>query len=449
MMRKLIALLLVLITGISVTACGGNSKNNQASGKSTQTTLKMWYWGEQEAPGMKSFVDKAVAAYEVKNPSIKIDAVLQESDTLYSAFRTAAAAKQGPDIQYFWGGTQALEDVWLGNVAPLSDYWSKAEINNLPEAQRAETYWDGKQWCMPFYQYGSIWGYNKKLFTKAGLDPNNPPRTWEEFMNACEALKKAGITPIGAGLKDGYFGGWIISLMGQQNMNTKQDLVDLIKGTDNKSYTDPENYDWLVKLKDMKNKGYFNSDIMSLDLYQGQQLFDSGSVAMTVDAEPYLAQLERKQGVDTIGVMTTPTFGTGKMANSVGIPSQVLAITSFSKNKEEAAKFLLFLHTDDMMKLMYKESGAVTPDKRFNDEWLNTEVDKKVIAWSKEAPDFWYQYYYPFSFESSGVDPVVQELFAENVAPKQMANELQDALNKWKSQNPQEFAAFEKWKVLE
>ena len=449
MIRKLLALLLVLMTTISFTACGGNSNNNQALGKNAQTTLKIWYWGEQEAPGMKSFVDKATAAYMTKNPNIKIDAVLQESDTLYSAFRSAAKAKQGPDIQYFWGGTQALEDVWMGNVAPLSDYWSKEDIDNLPQAQRSETYWDGKQWCMPFYQYGSVWGYNKKLFAKAGLDANKPPRTWEEFMNTCEALKKAGITPIGMGLKDGYFGGWIIGLMGQQNMNTKQDLVDLIKGSNNKSYTNPENYEWVAKLKEMKDKEYFNSDIMSLDLYQGQQLFDSGDAAMTIDAEPYLAQLERKQGTDTIGVMTTPVFGKGKMANSVGVPSQVLAITSFSKNKEEAAKFLKFLHTEDMMKLMYKEAGAVTPDKRFKDEWLDTEVDKKVIAWSKENPEFWYQYFYPFGFESSGVNPIVQELFAKDLAPEQIAKEIQNALEKWKSQNPEQLAAFEKWKVLE
>ncbi|PYG90403.1 multiple sugar transport system substrate-binding protein [Ruminiclostridium sufflavum DSM 19573] len=448
-MRKLLVLLLVLMTAVSSTACGGNSDDNQISSKNGQTTLKIWYWGEQEAPGMKSFIDKAAEVYMKENTNIKVDAVLQESDTLYSAFRSAAKAKQGPDIQYFWGGTQALEDVWMGNVAPLSDYWSKEDIDNLPLAQRSETYWDGKQWCMPFYQYGSVWGYNKELFAKAGLDANNPPRTWEEFMTTCEALKKAGITPIGMGLKDGYFGGWIISLLGQQNMNTKQELVDLIKGSDNKSYTDPENYEWITKLKEMKDKGYFNTDIMSLDLYQGQQLFDSGEAAMTINAEPYLAQLERKEGADKIGIMRTPSFGEGKMADSVGIPSQVLAITSFSKNKEEAAKFLKFLHTEDMMKLMYQEAGAVTPDKRFKDEWLNTEVDKQIMAWSKGNPEFWYQYFYPFGFESSGVNPIVQKLFAVDLAPEEAAKEFQDALKKWKNQNPELLTAFEKWKVLE
>ena len=52
--------------------------------------------GEQEAPGMESFMKAAVQAYEKKNPNITVQAVLQHSDTLYSAFRTAAKAGVGP-----------------------------------------------------------------------------------------------------------------------------------------------------------------------------------------------------------------------------------------------------------------------------------------------------------------------------------------------------------------
>ena len=105
-----------------------------------KTKLLIWYWGEQEAPGMQSFMDKAVQVYMQENPNITVDAVLQESNSLYPAFRAAAAAKAGPDIQYFWGGTQALPDAWMGNLAPISDYWTQDELNHIPAGQRAETY---------------------------------------------------------------------------------------------------------------------------------------------------------------------------------------------------------------------------------------------------------------------------------------------------------------------
>ena len=43
-----------------------------------------------------------------------------------------------------------------------------------------------------------MWIYNKKLFEQAKLDPEAPPKTWDELLAACEALKTAGIEPLDA-----------------------------------------------------------------------------------------------------------------------------------------------------------------------------------------------------------------------------------------------------------
>ena len=44
--------------------------------------------------------------------------------------------------------------------------------------------------------------YNKAVFEAAGLDPNSPPKTWDEFLAACEAIKATGIAPIAQGGAD-------------------------------------------------------------------------------------------------------------------------------------------------------------------------------------------------------------------------------------------------------
>lgn len=96
-------------------------------------------------------MEEMVKRYEVKYPDITVEAVLQESNNLYSAFRTAEAAGAGTDVQFMWGGTQAMEDVWKGNASPNSDYLSEEELSVIPESSLAETRWDGIQWGIPAY----------------------------------------------------------------------------------------------------------------------------------------------------------------------------------------------------------------------------------------------------------------------------------------------------------
>ena len=60
------------------------------------------------------------------------------------------------------------------------------------------------------------------MFAAAGLDPENPPTTWQDFIAACDALKAAGYTPIGSGLKDGYLPGWLAVYFGAQNYDDPQ-----------------------------------------------------------------------------------------------------------------------------------------------------------------------------------------------------------------------------------
>ncbi len=56
---------------------------------------------------------------------------------------------------------------------------------------------------MPFNSSTPILYYNKNVFKKAGLDPNTPPKTWEDV----EAFSKKIMTSGAA--KCGFTTGWI------------------------------------------------------------------------------------------------------------------------------------------------------------------------------------------------------------------------------------------------
>ena len=426
-------------------ACGSD---DDGGGANASGDLLVWYWGEQEAAGLKKFFEAQVQAYNAAGTDSagEVKAVLQESDTLYTAFRTAAEAKKGPDVQFFWGGTQALEDVWMGNVEPLSDHVSSDFLDQLDTDARRETYWDGKQWGMPFYQIGTAWAYNKVMFAKAGLDPEVPPATWDEFVAALTALKKSGVVPLGAGFKDAYLGGWLISYLGGQNFDSIDDAIAVFRGETD--YAGTKYTEWLDRLKELIDRGLFNDDVLSIDLYQGQQMFESQQAAITNSVQPQIVGFERKLGADTVGVMRTPVYGTGALADFFPAPSQVLTITSFSPRQDRAGTFLEYLHEPTVMKAMYEACGAITPDKRFDPAWLNTEADKKMAEWKSSLPNFWYQYYYPFPFERDGVTPGVQQLFQPGGSVSAAVKTMQEAIDKWRREQPAQVKAYQQWQLL-
>lgn len=427
-----------------LTACSpGGGGAGDSSGE-----LLVWYWGEQEAAGMKDFMDKTVAAYNAsgKDPAGKARQVLQESDSLYTAFRTAAEAKKGSDVQFFWGGTQALEDVWMGNVAPLDESVPASLLEQVPTGTRRETFWDGHQWGLPFYEINTAFAYNKKMFAAAGLDPGTPPATWDEFIAALTALKKSGVIPFGAGFKDAYLGGWLISYFGGQEFDTVDDAIAPFRG--DVEYSGEKYVGWLDRVKELIDKGFFNDDVLSLDLYQGQQLFESGRAAITNSVQPQIVGFERSMGEDTVGVMLSPMWGSGRLAKFFPGASQVLTLTSFSPRKERGAQFLEYLHEPEVMKSMYDMSGAITPDKNFDPAWLTSSIDKRMAALKSERPSLWYQYYYPFPFERDGVTPAVQQLFQPGGSIKAGEAMLKDGIAKWKREQPAQVDAYKKWELL-
>lgn len=443
-MKRIIALIMTLVLIVSATACGKQNGTNP-KGSNDEYTLTVWYWGEQEAPGYKAYMEEMVKRYQDLHPGIKVEAVLQESDTMYSAFRTAESAGEGPDVQYLWGGTQALEDVWLGNVAPISDYVTEEQLSVIPASTLAETNWDGKQWGIPAYQFAYGIAYSKDAMRKAGVDPENPYTTWDEFMVTCQKLKDSGITPLGMGLKDGWLPAWIGIFLGQQNLNDVNEMISLMSGK--QSFTDKKYSEWLYKVEELNSKGFINEDILSLDLYQGQQLIESGKAAMTLHAQAYAVSLEKSLGKDKIGFAPAPVYGNGKLASSVAAPSQVYVIPKSAKHKEGAAQFLLFLHEEENMKYLYETANTLMPNKNFKKEWLTSEVDKTVMNWLDTNTNFCYQLYFAPMFEPEGLVPTVQKMFSEGLSPKDAAVELDTLLEKVSEQNPGPHEAFLKWNV--
>lgn len=434
---KSVALTVVLIfCAFSLFAAG-----EQEAGGAKEAELVIWWWGEQEAPGAEAWMEETTKMYSEENPGVTFETVLQSTDNLVPAFKTAAAAQQGPDIQYFWGGVWTLEDAWAGHLAPISDYIPESEYSHY--ISNVEREYNGKLWGIGWYLSGNSMAYRKDLFREAGLDPEKDYSQWDDFLYACEQLKQAGIIPIAGGLKDGWFGGWIWQLLSKQSLDSAEELKKAAVGE--YSFTDPKFAAWWEKLYELKQKGYWNEDINSLDYQQGQDLFVRGDAAMIFGNDSFYPGWLETIGADNFGVMMIPVWGDGDLADSYTVTAQGLGITSWSKHKQEAADFLMYTHTDDRLNAWYDKTGVFPADDRFDSSKITTPQMKKVFNWIKAKPGPNLENFIPSILDEQANFVGCQKLFAGEFTPSECAQLQEDVITKWRKENPESVQDFENW----
>ena len=85
-----------VVVGSTVFASSAASRPTRtAADDPNNAKLTYWYWAESDAPGANGWLKKEVAAYEKAHPKVKITVVIQSTDTLTSAFTTAARPRAG------------------------------------------------------------------------------------------------------------------------------------------------------------------------------------------------------------------------------------------------------------------------------------------------------------------------------------------------------------------
>jgi raffinose/stachyose/melibiose transport system substrate-binding protein len=405
--------------------------------------LVIWWWGEQEAPGAQKWMDDTVAAYELLHPNITIDTVLQSTDSLIPSFTSAAAAGSGPDIQYFWGGVWTLENAWSGAIIPLDNLIPAAEMSHY--INNFERSYDGKQYGIGWYLSGNPMVYNPKLFTQAGLDPQNPPKTWDDLITACTKLNAIGVVPISGGMKDGWFGGWLFSILARQSHDSYKEFMAASVG--NAKFTDTQFSGWWTALDQLKTANCWNKDINSVDYQQGQDMFVQGKSAMLFSNDTFLKGFAGTAGFgwDSMAVMMVPKWGTGKMADEYITTAQGWGITSWSKYPQQAADFLIYMHTPDRLTAWFADTGVFPADNRMDTSQITQPILQQIYKWDSTIAGANLENFIPSQLDNDANMTGVQLLFSGDKTPTQLAQLAEDTITKWRTQNPGGVTNFLTW----
>ncbi len=200
-------LILALVLGVVGGVAGLKSSSAQ-----DMVTIEWWHIGTVEEQG--AFWDMIAEEFEAMNPNVNIEVTVLENEAFKNQLVTVMQANDPPDLFQSWGGGVLWNYADAGLVRDISPELEGEWYDSFAVPAAVEMFGkDGGYYGVPW-----TWGavglfYNKALFAEAGLDPENPPATWEEFLGAVQVLKDAGITPIALGegeLWPGHF--WFVYL---------------------------------------------------------------------------------------------------------------------------------------------------------------------------------------------------------------------------------------------
>jgi multiple sugar transport system substrate-binding protein len=297
----------------------------------------LWWtpnWGEPRAREL-------AAKFEAANPDIKVNLEITVSDGLPARIQTALVSGSPPDLieaQHGWVAPYAQ----AGLVLPLDDVLQDKD-DYIPAALDYDM-WDGKLWGIPYRieTHGVI--YNRGKFKDAGLDPDKPPQTWTELVDAAKKLtsgEQFGFAITGGG----EFGNTVFRSLPFIWMNGGSIISeDMTTATVNA----PEAVEAVKFYTDMLVEHHVSPpSTLQNDGTANRRLFIAGTVAMYQSGQFDIGSIRKENADIDIGVMMIPHPEGKETAAIIGGWSFI--IPKDAKNPEDTKKFVQFLAESDNM----------------------------------------------------------------------------------------------------
>ena len=167
--------------------------------------IRLMVWGLQSSEESKG-QDAVVREFERRHPNIKVTMLSMGAGGMDpQKLMTSIAAEVPPDVIHqdrFTIGDWASRGAFM----PLDDFLKKdpgpIRKEDYFPACWAEAEYQGKVYAIPYGTDDRALYYNRALFREAGLDPDRPPRTWDELLQY--ALRLTRKNPDGSFQRIGF-----------------------------------------------------------------------------------------------------------------------------------------------------------------------------------------------------------------------------------------------------
>lgn len=319
----------------------------------TANAVEIEYWQYFFAERVEA-MDMLIAKFEEANPDITVKQTTFPYAQYQAKVAAAVPAGQGPDVvQLYYGWLR--DYMQAGLLSPLpTDRFDPAAIDAefFPIVQAVKV--DGAYYGLPTAVRTMAMFYNKALFTAAGLDPENPPKTYEEVVAAAQAIveRDAGGNLLVAGItatpvsQDAHW--WREVLMRQFGGQSYSDDYRTV------TYNTPEGISALRAytslFMDAKVTDYAFMD-------ESQASFVAGKAGILMDGSFRIGAVSSVEGLDW-GVAPLPTHN-GITSNYSSYWLNGISSKTTGEELEASIKFMEFITSEESMQLWLKVVGEL------------------------------------------------------------------------------------------
>lgn len=423
-MKKLLSMGLVLTMAASLAACGGGNSQttgnsgaaddgavkesqaaggteaaqnaeSQAAGSGETITLRVMDSSDSTQERRKVFNEE----FMERHPEIKIEYTMLSGDQLTQTLTTAIKSGDAPDLFSLPSGVKLSTAVSEGWYQPMTSYLSQEFIDSFETGALNEgvTTIGGEIYALPEAAniVNSLMFYNKDIFEECGLDPENPPETWSEFLEACKTITEKG--------QGKYYG-----IIESGNVPTRNEIE--LRSFANLAGAQC-NYYGVMSIVDGKNPfasdamkqalnlyaqlaadGSIHPDSINLDAPSARAMFAQGQAGFLIQGSWCIPTWRAENPDFNFGVMALPVPDDGAKGGNPYIGAQPwMGISATCEHPEAAALYLTELFGEDYQSKVVSDGGFVSCIKGVNEKAMTDEMMLKyyelAMSSGKLCPD--------------------------------------------------------------
>ncbi|RHW36291.1 ABC transporter substrate-binding protein [Lysinibacillus yapensis] len=194
MRKHFLTSFMMLLLVVFLAACSSNESSSgetevEAESSDTKEKQVVTFWHSMGGAGQEA-LNSIVESFNSSQDEIQVNAEYQgEYDESLTKFNAVAGTDSAPSmIQTFEIGTKSM--INSGQITPIQEFIDADGYDMSGLEENIVNYYslDGTFYSMPFNSSTPVMYYNKEAFEAAGLDPEAPPATFEEIIEANKAI---------------------------------------------------------------------------------------------------------------------------------------------------------------------------------------------------------------------------------------------------------------------